>query len=285
MNKHQYRAIAAAVLGIVVSFALWTSIVGKLPLPKFSEAAVSAVEDLLDDLAAVFRTNEETLEVQEVTVEDLGTHFSTTVKHTTVQASVVTHTTETAVEEVQDLPLNSGEEVSIEEPVFEAAPVEPTELDQWELVNAWGISVPSLHIRAPVLLPSMKYWSSQAWDLLEQQMQVGLNHGAVAYPHSASPGTNGSLIVAGHSSPPDDKSAASAFGALFAKLPDIEIGEEIEVSVGGEIVRYKVEAKEVVSPKATSILQQQSDESILKLITCYPVGTTRDRMIITAKKI
>lgn len=234
-------------------------------------------------MADAFRGTKQ-VEVKEVTVQDLGTHFEQSVRSTTVRASVIADSSTISVAPKLAPAPEAAVDVT-EEPVRPAAPIRPAELEQWELVNAWGISIPSLSVRAPILLPSMKYWSTQSWDLLEQQMQVGLNHGAVAYPHSVNPGRDGSLIVAGHSSPPDEKSADSAYGSLFARLPEIEIGEEVEVMSGGEVVRYRVDSKEVVSPKATSILQQQPDESVLKLITCYPVGTTRDRMIITATKI
>ena len=280
MNKHKYRAIATAILGIAISFVLWTSCIGKLPLPTIPESTVSLVRGIFDDLSDAFTTSNH-IEVKEVTVEDLGTHFVTSVQKTKIHASVITDAVEVEQGTLKEPVVNED----IAEVVHKSPPEEINELTQWELQNAWGISIPSLSVRAPILLPSMRYWSAQQWELLEEQMQIGLNHGAVAYPHSASPGNNGSLIVAGHSSPPDEKARNSAFGSLFAKLPDITIGEEIEVVSGGETVRYKVEAKNVVSPKTTTILEQQNDESVLKLITCFPVGTTRNRMIITAKKI
>ena len=72
---------------------------------------------------------------------------------------------------------------------------------------------------------------------------------------------------------------------MFASLPSIDVGEEIVVETAASPVRYRVEKKIIVSPSMTSLLEQQYDDSILKVITCYPVGTTRDRMIILAKKV
>lgn len=187
-------------------------------------------------------------------------------------------------------------------PEHAAAPVAPTsvvsvallpqvivthdELSEWEINRAWGISIPSLGIRAPVLLPSMKYWSTRSWEMLERQMQTGLSYGTVAYPHSSSPGEKGSLIIAGHSSPPDERAKLSDFGAVFAKVPEILIGEEIIVSRSGKQIRYRVEFTDIVSPDTTSILVQNPDEGgILRLITCYPVGTTKSRFIVTARLV
>tara|TARA_Y100000310_G_scaffold218027_1_gene219161 strand:+ start:154 stop:858 length:705 start_codon:yes stop_codon:yes gene_type:complete len=218
--------------------------------------------------------------VREVTIEDLGVHYSEQIMHASADVSAVTHT-------VVSEPVEEPAQIEAVPDVFE--PKEPTvavtasasDLKDWELAHTWNISIPSLGISAPVLLPSLTYWYAYAWAMLEKQMQAGLNYGAVAYPHSVAPGTDGNLIIAGHSSPPDEKSEKSAYGHLFAKLPEIAIGEEIIVSD----VTYRVQDKFVVSPSETSILAQQEDESILKMITCYPVGTTTNRMIIVAKKV
>lgn len=276
MNKYQYRAVLTAFLALSASFALWTSALDHLKVPRFADSTVRLVDTIITELVGdIFQTQEVT--VQEVTVESLGKHFSAEVQQLNVRASVTTDT------DYQQAP-----KPVVIDPVLEAEPepeavhaAPPSELEQWGLIRAWSIAVPSLSIRAPVLLPSMQYWSTQAWDLLEEQMQVGLNHGTVAYPHSVNPGQNGTLIIAGHSSPPDARAEHSSYGSVFAKLPEIEIGEEIQI----QSVSYVVESKKIVSPAETSILQQQGDDSLVKLITCYPVGTTRDRMVITARKI
>ena len=132
-------------------------------------------------------------------------------------------------------------------------------------------------------MPSMKYWSNRQWNLLEKQMQIGLLYGAVAYPHSSEPGGNGSLIVAGHSSPPNERASESEFADVFEKLPNLGVGNHIKITQNGKEYLYKVINTKVVPPSDTSILEQQDDEDIITLITCFPVGTTRDRFVVTAK--
>jgi LPXTG-site transpeptidase (sortase) family protein len=181
-----------------------------------------------------------------------------------------------------------AEKESIQEAEQEEENVEevvPTgEQAHWELRNAYTLAIPSIGVRTPVVLPSLRYWDSQDWDFLEQQMQVGLSLGSVAYPHSALPGRRGTLIVAGHSSPPDARARESAYGHLFARLPELKIGQEITVTFGGETVTYIVENSQVVSSSETSILKQDRTGSILRLITCFPVGTTKDRLVVTARR-
>ena len=162
---------------------------------------------------------------------------------------------------------------------------EKDELSQWELRSAYTLSIPKIGVYTSVYLPSRRYWDNQEWELLEEQMQVGLTEGAVAYPHSARPGTRGNLIIAGHSSPPDDRAKQSDNGRLFAKLPALENGDTISVLAGESFVDYEVTNIAVVSPNDTYILSQQRDKRVLKLITCYPIGSTRDRWIVTAERV
>ena len=285
MNKHQFRAVLTAILALCTSFTVWTMEVRQWTRGESHDDASRHVHAVLERLfgSAPEGTPSDPVAVNEVTVSNLGDHFVRSVEQTRITASV-THDTVTLRSAA---PLSEGI-APPDDPVEDQNAVIPAaddDLSVWELRSVWSISIPSLGIRAPVLLPSMKFWSKKSWNMLEEQMQAGLHHGAVAYPHSASPGENGTLIIAGHSSPPDEEAKASAYGNIFAKLPDIAIGDEITVQSGGEEIRYRVEDKFVVSPETTSILEQQSDESILKLITCYPVGTTRDRMVILGKKI
>lgn len=167
----------------------------------------------------------------------------------------------------------------------EQAPAVVSDLTNWEIQYAYSLQIPRLDIDVPVLLPSTKYWNQRDWNMLETQMQIGLANGSVAYPHSSVPGENGTLIVAGHSSPPDDRARSSAYGSMFSRLPELEAGDEIIVHVRGEPVIYAVESATVVPSTATQILEQQNSESILKVITCFPVGTTKDRLVVTAKRV
>lgn len=165
-------------------------------------------------------------------------------------------------------------------PLKEAS--ETDEISQWEVRNAYSLSIPSLGVRTPVLLPSMRFWENRQWNLLEEQMQIALYYGSVAYPHSVRPGDTGTLIIAGHSSPPNERAAESSFGSLFERVPELSPGDEVIVTENGERLTYIVTESIIVSPTNTDILRQQNDKSIVKLITCYPIGTTRDRMIVTA---
>jgi len=160
---------------------------------------------------------------------------------------------------------------------------QPDKRAQWGLTHRYELAIPSLGVRVPVYVPDRKFWDAAQWDLLEEQMQVGLLYGAVAYPHSVAPGSPGALIIAGHSSPPNDRAEESVYGKIFARLPELQTGSEVSVRYGTTSVRYVVENIKVVPARDTSILVGDSRDHLLKLITCYPVGSVKDRLVITAR--
>ena len=187
----------------------------------------------------------------------------------------------------------AAEEEQKTEPLHPSAPILPsegevsdateeTELQKWGLSPAYTLSIPKIGIRTSVYQPARTYWDRQEWNLMEEQMQVGLSYGAVAYPHSVQPGRRGAVIIAGHSSPPDERAMQSAYGWLFRKLPELEEGDTISILRGENFVDYTVESIAVVSPGATEILAQQTKQPVLKLITCYPIGTAKERWVVTA---
>jgi LPXTG-site transpeptidase (sortase) family protein len=154
---------------------------------------------------------------------------------------------------------------------------------QWQLRRAYSMTVSDLAIRTPVWLPSRQYWDAREWSLLEEQMQIGLLYGAVAYPHSSRPGA-GPLVIAGHSSPPTERATESQYGSVFAHLPDVSIAEEIVLTDGEEKFRYAVTEMFIVASTDTSILDlTRLAPDTLTVITCYPVGTTRQRFVVRAK--
>lgn len=159
------------------------------------------------------------------------------------------------------------------------------EMAQWEIREAYGLAIPGLGIRAPVFLPSSLYWDKRDWDGLERQMQVGLLSGLVAYPHSAAPDKKGTIIIAGHSSPPSDRAKESRYGRIFMKLPDLKPNDTIILYNGSTPITYEVMQTRIVPAGDTGILAQQGAEEVLKLITCYPVGSVKERLVVSAKRV
>ena len=156
---------------------------------------------------------------------------------------------------------------------------------KWEVALDHGsLRYARLGITAPIGKPSLTRWKQRNWFALEDQMQFGLLHGVVAYPHSPEPGEAGSIIIAGHSSAPTLEAQASPYRDVFAKLPDARVGDVIELrSADGADHSYEVYDTEIIPPTETSILLQEKNVQELTLFTCYPVVTTQDRFVVHAR--
>lgn len=113
-----------------------------------------------------------------------------------------------------------------------------------------------------------------------------LNEHLIQYPGTALPGRRGNAVIFGHSILPrfyDPKRYIS----IFSLLPTLEKGDSIYVYYDGLEFVYRVEDKFEVTPSDIQILEQNSSDSYLTLVTCTPPGDPRRprRLIVRAKII
>ncbi len=136
------------------------------------------------------------------------------------------------------------------------------------------LSIPSLALEAPIVYPT---------EIGEDAYQVALREGVVHYPGTAEPGLPGNVYIFGHSS--DFLWAPGGYKTVFAVLPEIAIGAEIQISnPTGEIFTYVVKETKVVNPKDLEVLDQgQGEFSRLTLQTSYPLGTALQRFLVIAE--
>lgn len=146
------------------------------------------------------------------------------------------------------------------------------------------LSIPSLHINAPIVETELglETLQSQDWNELEEHIQSSLLQGIVHYPGTAEPGKMGNTFFTGHSS--NVFWERSDYNTVFALLPKIEIGADIYVTHEQKTFHYRVSNKQEVKPSDVSILKQ-GDEKSLTLMTCTPVGTTLRRLAVTAELV
>lgn len=70
--------------------------------------------------------------------------------------------------------------------------------------------------------------------------------------------------------------------AVFYLLGKLEVGDDIDMYQGGKKYQYQVISKHIVEPDDLSFLEQAGDKIVLQ--TCWPIGTSASRLIITAEK-
>ncbi len=130
-------------------------------------------------------------------------------------------------------------------------------------------------------VPLISVPGHQNWNQLEQFIQAGLQDGVVVHPVSHAPGNYGNFFLTGHSSYYDWD--PGRFKDVFALLHEVEVGDTVEVYWEGKKYEYLIRLSEIVPPTAVEVLNQPKDRSIMTLMTCTPVGTNKNRLILTAE--
>jgi LPXTG-site transpeptidase (sortase) family protein len=143
--------------------------------------------------------------------------------------------------------------------------------------------IPKLDLNVPIMVPSNANLIKEDWKALEEDIQTGLQSGVVHYPGTANPGQAGNFFVTGHSS--YFPWSPGKYKSVFARLGELDVGDEYWVYYGGDKYRYIVTEKKEIKPSDVSVLDQPVSKRISTLMTCTPVGTTLRRLIITAQEI
>ena len=130
-------------------------------------------------------------------------------------------------------------------------------------------------------VPLVSVPNHQNWNQLEKNIQKGLQEGVVVHPISHAPGNFGNLFLTGHSSYYQWDSGR--FKDVFALLHEVKVGDNIEVYWEGKKYIYRIKHSEVVKPTQVEVLNQPKDRFLITLMTCTPVGTNKNRLILTGE--
>jgi len=127
---------------------------------------------------------------------------------------------------------------------------------------------------ATLTIPRLAITGAPIYDRgLDSKGSMLIAHGYAVthYAFSAEIGS-GNAVLYGH----DDIE-----GSIFARLKDLQAGDEIDVAVAGRVHRYRVSTRVIVAPTAVQILDATSDVR-LTLFTCWPNWVDTQRVVVTA---
>jgi sortase A len=110
-----------------------------------------------------------------------------------------------------------------------------------------------------------------------EKLKTSVAHAAGTY----FPGENGNIYLFAHST--DYLWNVSVYNAVFYLLYKLEPGDEVNVFFQGRRYIYVVDDKKIVGPADVLYLTQPSDHEILTLQTCWPPGTTLQRLLVFAR--
>jgi LPXTG-site transpeptidase (sortase) family protein len=176
-----------------------------------------------------------------------------------IQFWLVTQQTEVAV---------AGVDTQSSDQTEADAVIEPVNTD-------FSVVIPRLRANAPVVADVDPFNAAE--------YQVALSKG-VAHAHStAYPDEAGNIFLFAHSA--GNFYEANRYNSVFYLLNKLTVDDEIILFFEGEPYRYQVTETKLVSPDEVSYLEgnAEGDTKTLTLMTCWPAGTTLERLLVFAE--
>jgi sortase A len=137
------------------------------------------------------------------------------------------------------------------------------------------IIIPKIGVDAPVVYDEPR--------VDEPSYQKALERGVVRLGNTADPGTNGNVVIGGHSS--NNVFNAGDYKYVFVNLKRLDVGDVFYLNFEGKRYTYKVTvAKKIISPTDVSALASDG-RPIVTLFTCDPPGTNVNRLIVQAEQV
>jgi LPXTG-site transpeptidase (sortase) family protein len=132
--------------------------------------------------------------------------------------------------------------------------------------------IPKLNIHVPVI------WNSSGDEAI---MLENLSKGVAHYGFTSLPNEqNGNVFITGHSSYYWwDK---GKYKTVFATISELVPGDQLFVQYQGKIFVYEMVNKVTVKPSDVSVTDP-TDTPTLSLMTCVPVGTALNRLVVRSK--
>lgn len=138
--------------------------------------------------------------------------------------------------------------------------------------------VPKINVDAPII------WDAVASD--QNSLNNAMNNGVVWFNilgANARPGEKGNFVVSGHSS--NDWLDNGNYKFIFARLEQIKEGDIIYANYNGTRYTYNVTGTKVVKPTDVTSLHLGDDKPYITLITCTPLGTALNRLLVFGEQI
>lgn len=140
--------------------------------------------------------------------------------------------------------------------------------------------IPKLGKNVPLVDVTIDHGVS--FETMHEVFMEELRKWVVRYPGTAEPGNLGNAFIFWHSS--NFPWVKSEYNDIFALLDKLEKGDEIIIYYYQKKYVYKVTEHREVKPGDVKTLESRDKtKKELSLMTCWPVGTTLDRLIVFAE--
>lgn len=137
--------------------------------------------------------------------------------------------------------------------------------------------IPKINVDVPILFDVGNDTESQLAAMTKGVAQFAIP-GA-----SSHPGEVGNTVIAGHSS--NDLFDSGDYKFIFAQLDKLSPGDTVYINYNTKRYTYTVTKKTVVNPNDVQALVYPTTKPILTLVTCVPLGTALNRLLVTAEQV
>jgi len=139
----------------------------------------------------------------------------------------------------------------------------------------FSIEIPSLDLNEKV--------SSNINPNIAREYKEALEEGVAHAKGSAFPGQEKMVYIFGHST--DGLWNVEAYNAVFYQIKELEIGDQIILHLGEQSFEYRVAATEVIPSTDVDFVNDKQNQDILLLQTCWPPGTSWQRLFVIAEPV
>lgn len=138
--------------------------------------------------------------------------------------------------------------------------------------------IPKINVDVPVVYDTKPDQNSQL-----KAMESGVAWFGIPGANSR-PGQIGNTVLSGHSS--NDLFDPGDYKFIFARLDQLAQGDTFYVNYLGTRYTYSITKKEVVKPTDVhKLVYDTNGKPIMTLITCVPLGTAQNRLLVTAEQV
>jgi sortase A len=116
-------------------------------------------------------------------------------------------------------------------------------------------------------------------NIYQRALQTGVAHAK----GTSTPDKSGNVFLFSHSG--IDFYEATRYNAVFYLLGKLDQEDEIFVFYEGKKYVYRVTEKKLVNPEEVDYLTAETPKQQLTLMTCWPAGTTFQRLIVLAEPV
>jgi len=139
------------------------------------------------------------------------------------------------------------------------------------------ILIPKLGIDGVLIFPPDDFSGDR-----NKFVEKNLDKGVVFFPNGVTDLKKENIVFFGHSSSIHPQ---AEYATVFVNLDKLKEGDEIILITKEEKqIKYKVKGEaKIIGSKETEIVNKDKEEGIITLVTCWPPGTTKERIYVVGK--